>query len=218
MKYIKTFNEASTKSRKERKNRNSDGFYDEELGFVKYHSNDDIETKNTKDKDIIKTELKKYGIRNYTINDDGTVDVDGDVDLTYGGIAGGRIYTLPFLFGRVSGNFNCSINRLQSLHGCPYYVGGDFNCSNNLLSNLLNSPKEVVGNFDCSNNEILTIEGISFEIGGDFICKNNKKLKSLKTEIPIYIAGYIRVGDDSSVLNMNFKDFDGHCKEIIISE
>jgi hypothetical protein len=32
---------------------------------------------------------------------------------------------------KVSGDFVCSQNKLQSLEGCPEVVGGDFFCSNN---------------------------------------------------------------------------------------
>ena len=64
---------------------------------------------------------KKYRITNYTINEDGSIDVDGDVNLS-----GAKLTKLPLNFRSVSGNFNCSYNQLTSLEGSPQSVG-DFN-------------------------------------------------------------------------------------------
>ena len=53
---------------------------------------------------------KKYGIDNYTINEDGSVDVNGDVYLqAY------HIKELPLTFNKVTGNFNCQFNNLIDL-------------------------------------------------------------------------------------------------------
>lgn len=74
---------------------------------------------------------QEYNIKKYTINDDGTVDVDGDVDLFNNGLT-----ELPFKFGKVTGYFNCGLNKLTSLVGSPKYVGGYFSCYNNKLKTL----------------------------------------------------------------------------------
>ena len=65
-----------------------------------------------------------YDIRNYTINDDGTVDVDNQVYLV-----GNALTKLPLKFGNVSGYFNCSNNELTTLEGSPKSVGGYFDSS-----------------------------------------------------------------------------------------
>jgi len=43
---------------------------------------------------------KQYNIKNYTINSDGSIDVDGNVSLS-------NITQLPLKFGKVTGSFNC---------------------------------------------------------------------------------------------------------------
>jgi hypothetical protein len=74
---------------------------------------------------------KKFGIKNYTINPDGSIDVDGDVDLNNRGLS-----KLPLKFGIVSANFYCYNNRLTTLEGSPREVGGNFDCHNNQLTSL----------------------------------------------------------------------------------
>ena len=58
----------------------------------------------TKNIDLI---CKKYGITNYTINQDGSIDVNGSVNLSRENLT-----KLPLKFNRVSGYFDCSNNQL----------------------------------------------------------------------------------------------------------
>jgi hypothetical protein len=92
---------------------------------------------------------EEYGIKNYTINVDGSIDVDGDVDLWSRGLS-----ELPVKFNNVSGYFNCSWNDLTTLEGCPKSVGGNFNCSWNNLTTLDFAPKLLGGRFMCFSNPI----------------------------------------------------------------
>ncbi|HOB25691.1 MAG TPA: hypothetical protein PKG93_00890 [Bacilli bacterium] len=71
----------------------------------------------------IKSFCKKYKITDYTINEDGSIDVDGDVYLD-----GEKLTNIPLEFGRVTGHFWCYSNELTSLQGCPISVGGGFYC------------------------------------------------------------------------------------------
>ena len=113
-------------------------------------------------KEDIHSLCKKYDIRNYTINEDGSIDVDGNVYLN-----GKKLIELPLKFGKVSGHFNCSRetnlipawNQLTSLEGSPREVGGDFHCYRNQLTSLEGSPREVGGDFHCSNNQLESLEG-----------------------------------------------------------
>ena len=89
---------------------------------------------------------KKYVIENYTINDDGSIDVDGNVYLSGKGLT-----ELPLKFGKVSRNFYCHNNQLLSLEGSPHEVGGEFNCSNNQLTSLEGAPEKVRRSFYCHN-------------------------------------------------------------------
>ena len=105
---------------------------------------------------------KKYGIENYTVNDDGSIDVDGNVDLLWY-----RLTELPLNFNRVTGYFNCGVNNLTSLKGSPKWVGGYFSCSYNRLPSLEFSPDYVGGWFDCRWNN-LTDNYCDTEIAGNF--------------------------------------------------
>jgi hypothetical protein len=69
---------------------------------------------------------KKYDIENYTINTDGSIDVDGDVSLS-----GKGLKSIPLKFNKVSGYFKCYGNQLCNLEGCPKVVGDSFTCYNN---------------------------------------------------------------------------------------
>ena len=105
---------------------------------------------------------KEYGITNYTINDDGSIDVMGDVYLYNKGLT-----ELPLTFNKVTGDFNCGRNRLTSLKGGPKWVGCHFLCNRNKLSSLEFSPDYVGSNFYCDDND-LTDNYIETEIGGGF--------------------------------------------------
>ena len=94
----------------------------------------------------------KYGIENYTINDDGSIDVNGDVNLS-----SRNLTKLPLKFRNVSGDFNCHDNQLRSLEGAPQSVGGHFSCYDNKLTSLEGAPQSVGGGFYCINNPVFNI-------------------------------------------------------------
>jgi len=98
------------------------------------------------DKNDIDSICERYGITNYTINSDGSIDVDGDVNVYH------RVLTkLPIKFGKVSGAFHCGTNQLTGLEGAPpSEVGGHFTSNNNLITSLEHCPRRVVGYFSCS--------------------------------------------------------------------
>src|SRR5574344_2675722 len=74
----------------------------------------------------LKSEIENWceemELKNYTINSQGEIDVDGDVDL--------RRHTfkeLPHKFGKVTGYFTLMGNKnLISLKNCPNEVGNSF--------------------------------------------------------------------------------------------
>ena len=111
----------------------------------------------------------KYNIDNYTINDDGSIDVNGSVTVYNKGLD-----KLIIKFGNVSDSFYCSQNRLTSLEGCPKYVGGVFSCMRNRLTSLEGCPEYVGEFFDCSDNEITSFKGSPDKIHYGFSCSNNK--------------------------------------------
>jgi hypothetical protein len=139
---------------------------------------------------------EKYNIKNYTINDDGTIDVKGDVNLSN---KLGKMKKLPVKFGKVYGYFYCSYNQnLTTLEGCPYYVGGEFSCNLNKLTSLEGCPKYVGHGFDCRNNKLTTLKGIEkCEIIGSFDCRINHNIPSenYKYILTAKIGGKIKTGD-----------------------
>lgn len=113
-----------------------------------------------------------------TINEDFTIDVDGDVILR-----DEKMERLPVQFRNVTGWFYFLITpNITTLEGCPEYVGGWFHCSwFKKLKNLHYSPKYVGGNYVCCENNLITsLEGAPEYVGGVFICNDNENLMSLK--------------------------------------
>ena len=86
-------------------------------------------------------------IRDYTINDKGEIDVNGEVDLY-----GKNFKELPYKFGSVSDYFSLSGNKsLTSLKNCPDFVGVFFSCSLcPQLDSLEGCPRKVMGSFYCN--------------------------------------------------------------------
>ncbi|MCK9471983.1 MAG: hypothetical protein M0Q88_09555 [Bacilli bacterium] len=112
---------------------------------------------------------EKYNITNYTINNDGSIDVDGNVYLKRN-----NLRELPLKFRNVVGNFYCSNNQLTSLEGAPKSVGGFFDCRNNQLTSLVGCPQYIGGGFYCRDNKLTSLVGCPQSIGGSFYCSDNK--------------------------------------------
>lgn len=106
---------------------------------------------------------RKYRIKNFTINDDGSIDVEGNVNL-------GRwnMDEFPLKFNKVTGNFYCDNIGLKTLKGAPKWVGGMFGCSANQLTSLVGSPEYVGKGFFVDSNKLTSLDGCPKEIGKDF--------------------------------------------------
>jgi hypothetical protein len=65
----------------------------------------------------------KEFLTKYTINDDGSIDVDGNVFLI-----GLKLRKIPVKFNKVSGSFKCCKNNLTSLENCPKHIEHDLIC------------------------------------------------------------------------------------------
>ena len=114
---------------------------------------------------------KEYNITDYTINPDGSIDVNGDVYLWYSDLT-----ELPLTFNKVSINFNCGFNQLTTLKGSPRWVGGWFSCNANKLTSLEFGPDYVGKYFSCRNNDLTDLVGSPKQVMGSFDCGNNLKL------------------------------------------
>jgi len=128
-------------------------------------------TEITSDIDAI---CKEYGIKNYTINNDGSIDVTGNADMSWF-----NIRNFPVTFGRVTGNFDCSGNRLlNTLKNVPHTVDGDFSCGNCPTVSKLIRVKEINGKLNLFTTPItnllyvLKIKGLKeVHTGNDEISK-----------------------------------------------
>ena len=74
----------------------------------------------------IKKWLEEYQIHDYTINEDLTVDVNGNVEVMHYGLV-----DIPVQFGTITGTFNISCNFIYKLSKFPRIVKGDFACYRN---------------------------------------------------------------------------------------
>ena len=118
--------------------------------------------------EIVELCINKYGIENYTINDDLSIDVDDDVIIAYRGLE-----YLPLRFNHVSGYFDCSANRLKTLEGCPQTLDSGFYCTNNNLESLKDCTQTINGDFMCSNNKLTDLEYFP-EVEGHIRIAENK--------------------------------------------
>ena len=128
---------------------------------------------------------KRYNIKNYTINSNGSIDVEGSVNLTYRNLT-----KLPLKFRNVSNGFYCYNNNLTNLEGSPINVGGNFDCRYNNLTSLEGAPNSVVGIFNCSNNKLTNLEGGPTHVGFDFNCYYNNltSLEGGPTSVGAYFS------------------------------
>lgn len=121
---------------------------------------------------------ERYSIKNYTINKDLSIDVNGDVnlermhrdDLPLHVKHGGK---LPIKFNNISGDFNCYAIGLQSLENCPKSIGGVFNADFNYLTSLVGSPETIGNLFTFRSNQVTSFEGSPKQCG-DIDCSHNQ--------------------------------------------
>tara|TARA_B100000497_G_scaffold108145_1_gene126144 strand:+ start:972 stop:1568 length:597 start_codon:yes stop_codon:yes gene_type:complete len=154
------------------------------------------------DKQSIIQLCEGYNISYYTINDDGSIDVDGDVSFINLGLT-----ELPLKFNKVSGDFYCAHNNLTTLKGCPIEVGEIFNCNYNELTSLEYSPIKVGDDFCCTENNLTDLKGCPEKVGGVFLITDNN-ITDLK-EFPKLVGGYTYllsnpIGSISTSMDIDF--------------
>jgi hypothetical protein len=202
MRYIKPFNESKKSSSIKKKEKS-------ESELIKYcndkiKSNYDVENFEAIKKCILfslEKKLNDYNIDNYTIDDDGNIIVNGDVDFSSSGLK-----TIPFKFYSIGGDFDISYNDLISLENSPRFVDGNFICHNNKINTLKGCPDEIGGNFNCEENSLTTLIDLTPEIGGNLNCRDNR-LKSL--DFISNIEGVVYCDE-----NVKIDDIRGYCKEV----
>lgn len=90
----------------------------------------------------------------FHIYDNMSIDVFCDVDISQRGLT-----KIPFKFNLVEGDFDCNMNRLQTLTNSPSIVFGAFDCSYNKIYTLIGGPKSVKKGYYCNNNNLDNLEG-----------------------------------------------------------
>jgi hypothetical protein len=111
---------------------------------------------------------RKYGIRNYTINKDGSINVN-NVDLY-----NCELTEIPLEFSTVIGSFWVNDNNLITLWGSPESTGAGFYCHINNLISLESGPKSVGTHFYCNDNKLTSLVGCPKVVGEDFNCISNQ--------------------------------------------
>jgi len=142
------------------------------------------------EKDQIDLICDQYGIENYTINSDGSIDVDGNVNLY-----SENLVKFPLKFGKISGRFSCTSNFLTTLEDGPHTVGGDFRCGQNQLTSLDGGPHTVGGDYHCHGNKLTSLVGGPVTVGGDFECNGNKLTSTYSGDVDIEVLGFFCPGD-----------------------
>ncbi len=137
----------------------------------------------------LKIKPEDFGINNYDFDKDGFLNVSDSINISFT-----KLKKIPFKFGKVGRDFDCSVNKLTSLEGAPQKVGGDFDCIANELTSLEGAPKEVGGSFYCNYNKLTSLEGAPKEVGGNFNCIANE-LTSLEGA-PQKVGGDFRCTDN----------------------
>lgn len=134
-------------------------------------------------------------ISNFTIHDNLTVSVKGDVDLSQK-----KLTHLPFKFNEIKGNFFASGNLLSNFDNFPNLIEKDLvlcdnkfttlkglenitflkalDVSYNQITHLSHLPNEINGSFSCANNQLKTLVGSPDIIKDSFFCSHNE-LKTL---------------------------------------
>lgn len=133
--------------------------------------------------------LKKFDISDYTLNDDGSIDINQDVYISK------NISEINLNFNKIYGHFSIANNHLLSLANCPKYIDGLFDCSSNQIESLEFGPEYVGGSYGCDHNKLETLNGCVDEVYGDFNCHNNK-LTSLEF-CPMEIEGTFNCSDNN---------------------
>lgn len=128
-----------------------------------------------------------FVIGTYMSNTDGSIDVDGDVNLSEKYL---NLKKLPITFNIVTGNFTINNNNLTNLIGCPKKVGGDFSCSENSLTSLEGCPTDIGGDFYCGENVNLTsLEHGPKQVGRNYYVNDNALINLIGA--PVNINGWV---------------------------
>ena len=103
--------------------------------------------------------LDDHDVTNYTINQDNTVDVAGDLNLN-----GLRFKKLPVTFNKVDGSIYLVSSLLETLEGLPATVPGDLHLNATKLQTTKGMPSQIDGSLDISESVFPTFVGSGLKI------------------------------------------------------
>lgn len=130
-------------------------------------------------KSRIKDWLEKYakiGEDKATINEDNSVEINDDVDLT-----GILFKKVPMKINKVTGDYTAAGGSISTLENSPDVVTGDLTMIHLDIKSFVGGPSEVGG--DCiytGNDQVTSIEGLPSKVGGRIDISGCKKITSLK--------------------------------------
>lgn len=161
----------------------------------------------------IESVCELYNIKDYTINSDGSIDVNDDVYMGYHkDYDRPALSNLPIQFNNVYGSFDCSNNGLVSLKGSPVHVGGSFYCFCNNLTSLEGGPEHIDRDFVGFDNKLSTLEFAPKYIGEDFNCSSNKFISLKGCPETIYGRFMCRNSNltNTKYINVNCSSYELH--------
>jgi hypothetical protein len=103
------------------------------------------------------------------ITEEFKVNINDDVDISAQGI-----YSLPFKFGVIDGNFICSNNNLTSMNNFPDRVNGRLECSENDIHDTSGCTKHIEGSLYLDRNSIEQLNCYNTKVYGNFYCYQNR--------------------------------------------
>lgn len=126
--------------------------------------------------------LLDYGVHKFIINDDATVDIDGDLDLWPHGSPFSMHFESFFKFGMVNGDFNAAGIGLNTLKGLPNWVSGNYYVNKNYLTSLKHLPKYIGGDLYIHHNKLESFDLDDTFIGGEIYAWSNPNLDKLNQD------------------------------------
>jgi len=145
-------------------------------------------TKFLSDEASIKEWLDKYGVKDYSINGDFTVSVNGPLALDNKGLE-----EIPVKFSEVNGSIDVTTNRLKRIDWAPAKVNGNFDAWDNEIETLVGGPAEVENSMDVDGNKLTDLHGAPKKVGKCFIVSKNP-LKTL-AGCPEVVKGYFKAAE-----------------------
>lgn len=128
-----------------------------------------------------------YGIKDFTINKDLSIDINEDVDLSCCGLT-----EIPININNVEGYFDCSDNLLTTLNNAPKYVTDVADYSSNKLTSFIGFPK-CCGYVVAENNPFTSIDYLPEDEDEYFI--------EVDADVNHMIDNYARLKSITSILN-----------------